>query len=858
MYLIPNNTARATLFAIIALIIASSPAYAALSNDECLVCHEDPSLTNSAGASAAVLPAVFSMSVHAGLSCVDCHSQTANFEDVPHFTNYQKVSCASCHTEATESFISSFHGKALAAGSPRAPACYTCHGSDANPHGIEPLDVRSAENSCRQCHTSETDRYDGSVHSVAAKQGKEAPGCISCHDTHSTALPPSVGAVNNLCEKCHVGAMKQIETGVHKDAIAAMSCASCHDVHATHKPEIDKGTIAACEQCHAGYRNQFIGTVHEPLMEKGTMNCLSCHRTHQITDASESENFSCGACHTGPESDYRSSVHRLARLHGNRTAATCADCHSGHQVLRPSDTESPVNRENIPQTCGKCHGNQSIVTAEYVRLPISLPSYTASVHGGVDGRNQGAVCTDCHGVHNLKGAGDPTSTINRQNLSTTCGKCHTEQSDKFIGSIHGQALALGIKDSPSCTECHDEHLILDVSNPKAATYSSNMTHETCGKCHEDPAMAARYGMPTGVIESYEDSYHGWAINRGGKAVATCIDCHTTHDIRSALDPAASINTKNVVATCAQCHQNSNSEFAASYSHILARGKKGAHDWVKLAYIWLIALVLGGMFVHNMIIFIHAMRQHRKKHLAEPAYQRMTFDEIIQHIVLAVSFIGLGITGFALRFPDTWWANILVYFGMNEDVRRFTHRALAIALVLSSFYHVYYLLFTQRGKKLLVAIFPKFSDIGEVIGNMLFYVGLKKTPPRFGMYDYTQKAEYWALIWGTLVMGVTGVVLWFPSIATKFMPAWMVRVSETIHFYEAILAVSAIIIWHFFFVIFLPKEYPMSWTWLTGRMSKHEWNEAHPRAAEEMGEEPKEMGTQTEKEGEPTDISKIDH
>lgn len=827
-------------YIVTALSITFSTAYATMSNEECLICHEDPSLTNSAGASAAVSPVVFGKSVHAELACIDCHVQPANFDDAPHFKSYQKVSCASCHGEADRTFLSGFHGKALTKGTNNAPNCYSCHGAESNPHGIERLDIRSAENSCRRCHATETGRFDGSVHAIAAKEGKNSPGCTSCHPTHSAALPPSVGAVNRLCEKCHVGSMKQIETGVHKDATAAMSCASCHDVHATHKPHLDKGTIASCEQCHTGYRSQFVNTVHEPLLEQGKMNCLSCHRTHQVTDAAESETFSCGACHTTVENDYRSSVHRLARLHGNRTAATCADCHTGHHVTHPSDPQSRVSRENIPQTCGKCHGNQSIVTAEYVRLPISLPSYSESVHGNTEGHDHGAVCTDCHGVHELKGAGDPTSSINRQNLAQTCGKCHTAVSKEFIGSIHGQAVTLGIKDSPSCTDCHDEHLILNVNNPKAATNPSNMARETCGKCHQDPAMAARYGLPTEVIESYEDSYHGWAIKRGGKAVAICVDCHTTHNVRSALDPASSINKQNVVATCAKCHENTNAEFAASYSHILARGKMMVHDWVRLIYIWLIILVLGGMFLHNLLIFIHALRQHRKKHLSEPAYQRMTFDEIMQHIILAVSFIGLGITGFALRFPDTWWANLLAYAGMNEEVRRFTHRALAIALVLSSFYHIWFLLFTRRGKKLLVAIFPKFSDIGEVIGNMLYYFGLKKEPPRFGMYDYTQKAEYWALIWGTVVMGVTGVVLWFPGIATSWLPAWVVRVCETIHYYEAILAVSAIVIWHFFFVIILPKEYPMSWTWLTGRMSKHEWKETHPRASEELGEEPKEM------------------
>jgi len=164
----------------------------------------------------------------------------------------------------------------------------------------------------------------------------------------------------------------------------------------------------------------------------------------------------------------------------------------------------------------------------------------------------------------------------------------------------------------------------------------------------------------------------------------------------------------------------------------------------------------------------------------------------------------------------------------------------VVLVSLSFYHVWYVLFAKRGRKLFAAMTPQSSDFRQMIDNVSFFLGRQKHRPSFGMFDYTQKVEYWALIWGTVVMAATGFVLWFPTLATDWLPAWVVRVCETVHFFEAILAVSAIVIWHFFFEIFQPGEYPMNWTWLTGRMSKTEWMENHPRAAEEMGEEPKEV------------------
>ncbi|HXV13684.1 MAG TPA: hypothetical protein VEC56_05720, partial [Candidatus Krumholzibacteria bacterium] len=90
--------------------------------------------------------------------------------------------------------------------------------------------------------------------------------------------------------------------------------------------------------------------------------------------------------------------------------------------------------------------------------------------------------------------------------------------------------------------------------------------------------------------------------------------------------------------------------------------------------------------------------------------------------------------------------------------------------------------------------------------------------------------------GTWIMALTGLILWYPVVATNFFPVWIVRVAEVVHFYEAILAVSAIVIWHFFFVIFLPAVYPMSTTWIDGRMPEKEWKEFHAGAPAERGED----------------------
>jgi len=829
---------NAAVFLVAALAYAPVPARAA-DNSDCFGCHDDTSLTSAKGRKVGVSEKVFAASAHKDAKCTGCHEQEGDFGTAPHFAVYRKVICSRCHEKASDSFAGSFHGAAQATQTPNAPTCISCHAVTGDAHRIMAITPGSAEASCRRCHQGETKAYDGGVHAAAAAKGKLSPGCVGCHETHTKALPPSSGAVNLLCEKCHRGAMRQVEQGAHKNAKTdlpgKLSCVSCHDKHATHKPVESGQALAACQGCHRDYSQHFAGSVHESLFASGKMSCLTCHRTHQVKDATETENLGCGSCHAAVEAKYRNTAHRMARLHGNVIAATCGGCHGGHKVLRADDPESAVNHRNIPKTCGRCHTGVAVITADFVRLPISLPRYAESVHG--EGWKSGkltAVCTDCHGSHDLQSSAVSTSTIAKPNIAHTCSKCHQKQADEYAKSVHGRAVAHGIVDSPTCTNCHEEHLIRKHGDPKSRTSPENVAAQTCAKCHQDPEMAAKYGLPPEVIESFEDSYHGWAQKRGGRKAAVCIDCHTTHSIGSALDATSSIHKSNVVATCAKCHPDANPAFAASYTHVLARGKKLIHDYVRLVYIWLIALVLGGMLLHNLVIYADDLRTAYRQQRSEKAIRRLTRSELLQHLVLLVTFFALGFSGFALRFPDSFWVRALMALGITEENRRLFHRTMAVLLIAASFFHVYYILLTRRGRTLAWAMVPRLSDVAEARANVAYYLGLGREKPMFSMFDYTQKAEYWALIWGTLVMTATGFILWFPAFATAYMPPWAVRVSEVIHYYEAILAVSAIFIWHFFFVIFKTGMYPMSFTWVTGRMPMHEWRSHHGRAEVDTG------------------------
>ena len=208
-------------------------------------------------------------------------------------------------------------------------------------------------------------------------------------------------------------------------------------------------------------------------------------------------------------------------------------------------------------------------------------------------------------------------------------------------------------------------------------------------------------------------------------------------------------------------------------------------------------------------------------------QRFDKPWVIQHITMFVTFTLLVITGFALKNPEAGWVRLLTSLGLTESLRGTLHRVAAVGMILGGLYHLYHLFFNKRWKGELVSLLPNVTDLRQFVQNMRYHLGMIKERPKFDRYGYIEKAEYWALVWGTVMMAITGFVLWFPAITTQFLPAWVVKVSETIHYYEAILAALAILLYHMFFAIFHPEDYPMSLTGFTGKMAEEEAKDRFP-------------------------------
>ncbi|MBS1493205.1 MAG: cytochrome b/b6 domain-containing protein [Bacteroidetes bacterium] len=227
-------------------------------------------------------------------------------------------------------------------------------------------------------------------------------------------------------------------------------------------------------------------------------------------------------------------------------------------------------------------------------------------------------------------------------------------------------------------------------------------------------------------------------------------------------------------------------------------------------------------------------------LGDGRYLRMNRSERIQHFILLSTFITLVITGFWLKYPEAFWVKWITFLiGKSAfELRGVIHRTASVLMVAGCIYHLYYIAFTFRGRHFLKDVLPAKRDLTDVIHVVKYYFSNTVEKPRFGRFSYVEKAEYWAVVWGTVIMGATGMVLWFQN---KFLPVIHtsgMNLATAIHFYEAILATLAIIVWHFYFVFFNPDVVPMNKAWLYGYLDHEEMEKEHPLELEKLAEHKK--------------------
>lgn len=601
-------------------------------------------------------------------------------------------------------------------------------------------------------------------------------------------------------------------------------------------PKSSGQTPSSSGQGATGSPQEQIGEPKQNQISKPKLQCQGCHGSGKALPYLGGALF-----HADEHAAYDRGFHAKA-LQNGRKAATCTDCHALNAdlttLLPSSDPRSPVNRANLAVTCGKCHGDAAVMRASSISDRPFL-SYQESVHARAlaHGNLSAAVCTDCHRSHDILPASDPESSIFRPRIAATCGTCHGAIAAEFSQSVHGKAVARGVSRSPGCTDCHGIHSIVSPLEPGTRTATQKIATGTCEQCHEGVTLTTEFGVAGGRVTSYQDSYHGLASRLGSKTVANCASCHGVHNILPSSDPASMIHPANLVQTCGQCHPGAGDNFAQGRIHLYDSDVAGSDmatigtTWVRRIYLPLIFLVIGGMVLHNALIW-------RRKAIAKRFHPgrtilRLTTNQRVQHWLLLTSFIVLVISGFALQYPESWLAWML---GSSEAVRRISHRVAAVVMMVVGLYHVMYLLLAREGKSWLRDMLPGSKDFRDLFNNLRYYLGLGTAKPKLTRFGYPEKAEYWAVVWGTVIMAITGLVLWFKLGIFAFMPRWWLEVALAIHFYEAVLATLAIVVWHFYHVIFDPDVYPINWAFYDGRESEERYKEEHELHYEQLIEE----------------------
>ena len=635
------------------------------------------------------------------------------------------------------------------------------------------------------------------------------------------------------CTDCHEGF--DAESIPHQSPLKSVDCASCHE-----KP----GRTHLFHPRLAG----------SPLPKGDDTACIACHGTHAVariksaafpfTPAQQAE--SCGRCHPLVRGQFLASAHGRALAAGRKEAPACLDCHRQPVSRRPGEKvriELKLAQINL---CESCHLKKAAVGDQTLLGTRFVASFEHGVHGAALGRGvvEAANCVDCHGSHEMNQAMVAGSRVNKSRLPETCAKCHQAQTAEYNVSVHAVALRRGNLDSPICTDCHGEHEILAHTNPASPVYSRNVAQQVCASCHASVRLTKKYGLAADSFQTFSDSYHGLAVRGGAVEVVNCASCHSSHAIKSPLDPTSTVYKDNLAATCGQCHPGANQRFTIGRVHVSPeqRVESPILYWIANLYVILIFVVIGGMTVHNLSDFARkilrklALQKGKipETPVAHRLYLRMTVHERLQHAVLAISFILLVITGFMLHYPEAWWVVAIRDISSRAFIARgLIHRLAGVVLIAASLWHAGYLIFTPDGRRLFRDLLPVWRDLTDPWKVLRYNLGFAPEKPRFGRFSYIEKTEYWTLIWGTVLMGATGVLLWFENTSIGLFTKLGFDISRTVHFYEAILATLAILVWHFYFVIFNPDIYPMNLAWLTGRVSEREMLDDHPLELERL-------------------------
>ncbi len=583
------------------------------------------------------------------------------------------------------------------------------------------------------------------------------------------------------------------------------------------------------------------GSVHEGV------SCVECHSDAETLPHRPRLNLrTCASsCHAEQAQQYENGSHSAAARRGEELAPGCVTCHGGHQIKPIDARDAPHSRLNIVPLCGGCHERH----APSDRDPdpaARVQDYLVSTHARAildGGLVWSATCVDCHGAHGVYPSSDARSSVNRARVPETCGRCHLGVAEQYMRSVHGFGFARGNQDAPVCTDCHATH---GITRASSLEFAGEIIDE-CGRCHDsDDGNGDRLGT---WYRSYLKSYHGQATKLGSALAARCSDCHGSHDIMPVDDPASRVNRANLPQTCGACHRRTGSGFIRFDPHADYRDSK--HYPILFAVWMYFVIMMSSVFtffgLHSLLWFFRARRErahtaahNERRQKSGPAIRRFTTLNRINHALVVITFFGLTATGIPLVFSHEQWARVMMRMFGGVQVAGVWHRFFAVMLIVNFIVHFYSLgrAFLKRkipwhrwafGPDSLV---PRWKDARDVAGMFRwFFRG--GAQPRFDRWTYWEKFDYWAEVGGSVIIGGSGLLLWFPEIASWVFPGWVFNVAMIVHGYEALLAIGFIFTIHFFNAHLRPGVFPVDEVIFTGCVSEAELRAHRPEEYERL-------------------------
>lgn len=877
-----QTNACSWIFIFLFLIFSSFNLLYPVENEICLDCHSDKDLNTKRGKQIISLYVdnnILAKSVHQGQGCVDCHTD-ADVEDFPHPEKLAPVYCGNCHDTEQLDFDSGIHGQALNRKQIYAPTCTECHGR----HDIlSPQDPNSPSYKmkipflCGKCHREGgpvarvykitehniVENYSLSIHGEGLfKKGLIVTAtCNDCHNSHmilphtNSKSSTSPRNIAGTCMKCH-SRIEDVHTQVIEGKMweeAPGSIPACTDCHVPHKARKESIVLnvsdRACLKCHEKpdvhkmvdgekislYTNkEDLGqSVHKEL------TCVKCHsdvKPKLQRPCETAGKVDCSACHIKIAEEYFISGHGQGYKQGDTQVPHCTTCHDYHDTKSHLDETAKTFRSSIPNLCGECHRKDTkMEETKTLAETNALFDYSRSVHGKSlteKGLLPSAVCTDCHTTHMELNHKDNRSSVYPRNIPATCAKCHRGIYKEFTKSVHFSTDEKKAQKLPACTECHSSHKI-------AATNRNQFLFEVtdqCGSCHKE------------LAETYLDTMHGKAHKLGYEKSAKCSDCHTSHSILPASDPRSSIGLHHIVDTCQTCHEDANQRFTGYLTHATH------HDPVKypiLYYVyWAMTILLLSVFtffgLHTLLWLPRSFRylkERKKQEKVQPSkYYIRRFDlaHQITHLFVIISFMSLALTGMMLKFSGMPWAGFIADLIGGVKAAGVIHRIAAVITFGYFFTHIFMMVKKKRATKTRwkdflfgpdSMMFNK-KDVGDFWATLKWFVG-KGPRPDYGRWTYWEKFDYFAVFWGVAIIGLSGLMLWFPEFFTRLLPGWLINVATIIHSDEALLAVGFIFTVHFFNTHLRPDAFPMDKVIFTGLVPMDHYKQERPHEYEKL-------------------------